>query len=375
MTFPRHQVGGLDENFSALKKLATTTRDVKATQFVPLKILVMTDDKPGHYHLADGVVAAFRRLRQVEVTRIPVKRKWIVPTRFLRHRLKARTYWPPRMLRMAYGINAEELPKADLVISAGGETLMPNICAARYLGVPNIFCGSLLNRLGSDDLNLVISSYAADAADDQHLVMLKPSAIDPDALGRTPCRRFGPTHYPHIAGLLVGGDAGPLRYDRQDWQLLLDFVADTSKSWGTRWLVSTSRRTPGSVGDRIAELANDHSVVSRFIDFRTAGPGTLLEVFAAAEAIVCTADSSSMISEAISARVPVVGVRPRRHHFTEEEQRYRSFLIESDWCRVLPIAMLTPEIFARALSEIKPMQENPLDTLSRKLKERLPELF
>jgi mitochondrial fission protein ELM1 len=101
----------------------------------------------------------------------------------------------------------------------------------------------------------------------------------------------------------------------------------------------------------------------------------LLEVFAAAEAIVCTADSSSMISEAISARVPVVGVRPRRHHFTEEEQRYRSFLIESDWCRVLPIAMLTPEIFARALSEIKPMQENPLDTLSRKLKERLPELF
>ena len=146
MTFPRHQVGGLDENFSALKKLATTTRDMKATQFVPLKILVMTDDKPGHYHLADGVVAAFRRLRQVEVTRIPVKRKWIVPTRFLRHRLKARTYWPPRMLRMAYGINAEELPKADLVISAGGETLMPNICAARYLGVPNIFCGSLLNR-------------------------------------------------------------------------------------------------------------------------------------------------------------------------------------------------------------------------------------
>jgi hypothetical protein len=83
------------------------------------------------------------------------------------------------MLRMAYGINAEELPKADLVISAGGETLMPNICAARYLGVPNIFCGSLLNRLGSNDLNLVIHP-AADAADDQHLVILKPSAIDPD---------------------------------------------------------------------------------------------------------------------------------------------------------------------------------------------------
>ena len=348
---------------------------MKTTQFVPLNILVMTDDKPGHYHLADGVVAAFKRLRPVEVTRIPVKRKWIVPTRFLRHRLKARTYWPPRMLRMAYGINAEELPKADLVISAGGETLMPNICAARYLGVPNIFCGSLLHRLGSDDLNLVISSYAADAADDQHLVMLKPSAIDPDALGRTPYPRFGPRHHPRLAGLLVGGDAGPLRYKRQDWQRLLDFVADISKNWGTRWLVSTSRRTPGSVGDRIAELANNNSVVSRFIDFRTAGPGTLLEIFAAAETIVCTEDSSSMISEAISARLPVVAVSPSRNRFTEDEQRYRSFLIASDWCRVLPIATITPGIFARALSEIEPMRENPLDTLATKLKNRLPDLF
>ena len=116
-------------------------------------------------------------------------------------------------------------------------------------------------------------------------------------------------------------------------------------------------------------------VVSRFLDFRTAGPGTLLEILAAAEAIVCTEDSSSMISEAISARLPVVAVSPIRNRFTEDEQRYRSYLIESNWCRVLPIAGLTAEKFARALSEIKPMQDNPLDTLAAKLKGRLPELF
>ena len=33
-----------------------------------------------------------------------------------------------------------------------------------------------------------------------------------------------------------------------------------------RWLVSTSRRTPDFVADRIAELAKDESVVARFID-------------------------------------------------------------------------------------------------------------
>ena len=100
-----------------------------------------------------------------------------------------------------------------------------------------------------------------------------------------------------------------------------------AKAWGTRWLVSTSRRTPDYVADKIAELAKDESVVARFIDYRTAGPGTLPEIFAKAEIIVCTEDSSTMISEAVSARLPVVGVAPAAHRFTDEEQNYRSFLI------------------------------------------------
>ena len=127
--------------------------------------------------------------------------------------------------------------------------------------------------------------------------------------------------------------------------------------------------------DRIAELAKDESVIARFIDSRTQGPGTLPEIFARAEIIVCTEDSSTMISEAVSARLPVVGVAPRAHRFTDEEQAYRSFLIGNGWCRVLPIADLTPDALASVLSEIEPMQENPLDALAAKLKERLPGLF
>jgi hypothetical protein len=42
---------------------------------------------------------------------------------------------------------------------------------------------------------------------------------------------------------------------------------------------------------------------------------------------------------------------------------------------VLPIAELTPDALASALSEIEPMKENPLDALAAKLKERLPELL
>ena len=91
----------------------------------PLRVIFLADTRPGHYHIAQGVITALSRLRPVDVTRIEVKRKWIVPTRWLRARINAKTFYPPRMLRMAYRIDAEELPEADLVVSAGGETHMP----------------------------------------------------------------------------------------------------------------------------------------------------------------------------------------------------------------------------------------------------------
>ena len=187
--------------------------------------------------------------------------------------------------------------------------------------------------------------------------------------------RYGPDLKPKLAGLLIGGNAGPFRYKPEEWERLIDFAKAVSAAWGTRWLISTSRRTPDFVADRLAELAMDVKVVARFIDYRKAGPGTLPDIFANAEVIVCTEDSSTMVSEAVSARLPVVGVAPAAHRFTDEEQNYRAFLVRNNWSRVLPIAGLTPPTFAQALSEITPMQENPLDALAEKLKERLPQLF
>jgi uncharacterized protein len=276
---------------------------------------------------------------------------------------------------MAYRIDAYALPKVDLVVSAGGETQMPNICVSRFLGIPSIFCGSLLRGLEPENFDLIVSSYDRDAGSPRHIVALKPSSIDPDVLGRPKVvPRYGTERRPKLAGLLIGGNAGPFRYRPDEWDRLLAFAAEISKTWGTRWLISTSRRTPDYVGDKIAALAKDESVVVRFIDFRTAGPGTLPELFAKAEIIVCTEDSSTMVSEAVSARFPVVGVAPAAHRFTDEEQAYRRFLVGNNWCRVLPIAGLAPESLARALS-IEPIKQNPLDALAANLKERLPELL
>lgn len=341
----------------------------------PLKVLFLADTRPGHYHLSEGVIAALRRLRDVHVTRIEIRRKWIVPTRWLRARIHAKSFWPPRMLRMAYRIDVDELPDADLVISAGGETLMPNICVSRHLGLPSIFCGSLRD-LDAKEFALVISSYERDADAPRHMVTLKPSPMDPDSLGRPDeVASYGSDRTPKLAALLIGGNAASFRFAKGEWKELIARIREVSARWGTRWMISTSRRTPDFVGDMLADFAKDENVVERFVDFRTAGPSTLPDIFKRAEIVLCTADSSSMVSEAISARIPVVGLTPKASHLPEDESAYRDLLINRGWYRVLPIAGLTPDSLAAALSEITPLAENPLDALAAKLKERLPELL
>lgn len=116
-------------------------------------------------------------------------------------------------------------------------------------------------------------------------------------------------------------------------------------------------------------------MVADFIDYRWAGPGTLERIFSKADVILCSEDSSTMISEAVWSRLPVVGFSPKLHDFKPEEGEYRDFLVRNNWCRFLPMARLSVDRFGSALSEISPLRVNPLDQLANELRKRLPELL
>jgi hypothetical protein len=339
-----------------------------------VQVLVLADNRPGHYHLSQGVVAALKRLGHVEATELRISRRKLIPTRSLRW-LNGRGTAPERVLKLGYGLDAAALPAADLVVSAGGETLPANVAAARALGAQNIFCGSL-RTVAPEDVSVTVTSYERFAGKPGHLVTLKPSAIDPQELGRpNSIPRYDAANPPKLAGLLIGGDSGLFHYRDEEWRRLLDFARSLSAQWGTRWLVSTSRRTPDPIAEEVFALAKDKQVVADFLDYRWAGPGTLPKIFARAEAIVCSEDSSTMISEAIAARLPVIGVSPENHSFKAEEAEYRGYLMKQNWCRYLPIASLDPERFGAALGQVTPMGENHLDLLAAALKERMPKLF
>lgn len=340
-----------------------------------LRILYLSDGRPGHFHLSEGVIAALARLREVETQTLLIKRFPLVPVRYLR--MLATAHWcaPDQLLRIGYGLDAGQLTPADLVVSAGGETLPANLAAKKLLGAENIFIGSL-RRVGLENFSLVVSSFQRHAKLPRHLVTLKPSAMDPDIPGRgQDACVFSAGHPPKLAGLLIGGDSGEFKYTSEEWHELFAFAREVNRAWGTRWLISTSRRTLPAIAQAAFDLAKDKGVVADFIDYKLAGPGTLTKIFSRADAILCSEDSSTMISEAVWARLPVVGVSPAHHSFKPEEGEYRQMMRDRNWCRSIPIARLTVERFGEALGEIVPLSENPLDALAGELKARLPDMF
>ena len=340
-----------------------------------LRILHISDGRPGHYHLAEGVIAALERLANAETQTVLIKRRRMVPGRYLRMLVTANWCAPDQLLKMGYGLDAGELKSADLIVSSGGETLPVNLAARRLLGAENIFIGST-RGIAEQEFSLIVSSYERHKDLPRYLVTLKPSALDPGALGR-PERvpAFDADNPPRLAGLLVGGDSGLFKYKDDEWHELFNFAREVARKWGTRWLVSTSPRTPPNIAQAAFDLAKDNQVVADFIDYKLAGPGTLEKIFSRADVIVCSEDSSTMISESVWARLPVVGVSPAHHTFKPEEREYRLMMKHNNWCRFLPIARLGVENFGKVLGEIVPLTENPLDKLASELRSRLPGLF
>ena len=224
-----------------------------------LRILILSDQRPGHYHLSEGIASALASRFQVKVNRLSVRRgRW--PGAVLAGFVNAGIA-PSLVLSRVYGVSPRAIPEADLVVSAGAETLAANAAVARLRGVPNIFYGSL-RYFSHRHFSLVLTSYQRQVRHHNQVMVLKPSAVTAAAspLDDLACNRAvglsqsGRFSAGQTVALLVGGDGGGASYGREDWFRLEEFIAAARRDLGVRWQVTNSRRTPDDVSDRLAAM-------------------------------------------------------------------------------------------------------------------------
>ena len=251
-----------------------------------LRITLFSDGRPGHEKQSRGVVEALRNYIDAEVSERRVER--LGPGR---HGIS----------HLRYLLSLDTCPDLgegiDLVIGTGSQTHIPVLSAARRYGAKAVVCMSppihLINRF------------------DLCCVPIHDELGDGDNIFRT----VGP---PNTA-------VPSSRHDRDRALILIGGRDETSHEWSSvrlvediakllaedkRWTISTSPRTPEDTEMLIRDQIRDREDIS-FQPYSLTPPGWVEEQYRINETVWITADSVSMVYEALSAgcRVGILPVR------------------------------------------------------------------
>ncbi len=329
----------------------------------PMRVLILSDGRPGHYRQSEALVAAIARKRTVETLRVEVRLAKAIP-RALGPRL-ARLFPPRAYLVIVHGLSEKDFPTCDLVVSAGAVTFGANIALAKLRKIPNVIAGSL-RGLDPHDVSLTLLPYARARELPNHACLIKPAAIDPDALPKPrPWEGFASGEERSI-GVLVGGPTANAAFDDSDWDSLARLLSDCADETGVSLTLATSPRTSPAAYEALEPLATRANV--RFIDFREAGPGSAGPVYEC-DAMLVTSDSMSMITEAVAAQRPAIALQPASTKPHADDEAIET-LVKDNYLRVIALSDASTDALNSAFASIAPMRENHLDILAETILSR-----
>jgi mitochondrial fission protein ELM1 len=338
----------------------------------PLRAWVLSDGQPGHYNQSRGMIQALRRIRPVDVSWVNAELRLGLARNLLRSCLNRdqapHSLWP---LRLAYRFDALPGAGCDLIVSAGGKTSFANAWLAAVLAVPNLYAGSL-RGLSARRFSVVLTLEPVPGAASNLVVPLPPSAIDSDQLdelGAAFRAQLGPPGQRYWA-LLVGGAGAGYRYARADWLCLARLINTLARRHDIRWLLVSSRRT-GQAAETLLKQHVDAACVAAACWYRSGDEYQAEAWLGAAERVLVTEDSMTMLTEAACARRPVHSLKPlTAQPEPRYEQALRRFAGQGWLCRHR-IAELADHVEALDVQQCQALAVSPTQWLADRLRERL----
>ena len=275
-----------------------------------MNILVIKDDKPGHYNQTEGLVLILKDIysnSNIEYIDIEIKNK--ISRKILKYLLNRfpKLFKDIKSFRyLKYFYKKFSIPKIkpDLIISTGGNTSNFNAWLALAYSSKNLLNGAL--RGLKEELFTYVTTVIDLGYKNQIILDVAPNTITKEKLIEKSIE-FSTLHNLDMNqkyySLLIGGDGAGYKYDDKFYDDLIDFVEKTSKEENIKWLITTSRRTPLEVENKLEEKLKDYC--SYFVSYNKKEEKVLLPFFGLSEAIFVTEESSSMISEAVSTQKTV----------------------------------------------------------------------
>ena len=265
----------------------------------PLAVWLLSDGAPGHLSQSRGIVDALATRRAVEITTIELKVRsplWKRLGRLALPRIRDTAGW----FRRIYGA-APPPGQPALIVSSGANTLLANALLARLHRVPNVYSGTLK---GYEPAAFgCVFSVVPLGVTCNHVLPLPPV---PGELARP--LPPAPGGEPLIA-VLIGGDGAGYAFKDEDWRAFADGLAALSRRENARLLLTTSRRT-GAAAETLLREHLPAELLADAVWWSQAPRKVMRDFLAAAQAIVVTEDSLSMVAESLYSGRPVLSVAP-----------------------------------------------------------------
>lgn len=264
-----------------------------------MKIIVLSDGRIGHENQSLGVAAALG-VPDPEVIRLVPKyaARWL--------------QWLP--VTVLYGDRLAQVPDADVIIGTGWRVSR----VARWLrAARGVFAVQMMRPSGRpSDYDVValprhsLRGAWANGASNVVVTVGAPNRVTPLLLKHEAERWGGRLRHcpaPRLA-VMVGGHSKHGRFGKDEARMLLESVLAWANTNGGSLLVTTSRRTDPAVATMIVRLLQDQQRVPFNVwqpDDVTQRDNPYLAYLGLCDAVVVTAESVAMVSEAATAGKPV----------------------------------------------------------------------
>ena len=335
----------------------------------PLRILVVSEGVPGHDRSSLGIVAAIERHRTVATLLLPVKetrRGSRRVKRMLARVLPFSVFW-----RSFYDIgdrinaanpiartNAIPEGSFDLVLSTGPATAAANIALARHFGAKNIYFG--FPQWPVTGAFTLLLCPAAAGRHPNVAYALRPSELDATTLPKPRPLIFDA---PRNAAILIGGDTKHYRYTEADFRLLAERIVAVSRDLPQlRWTVFDSRRTPEKPFAAFVQFVAASGAPVDVVSYAAGGLLSNKQAFES-DLLLVTADSMSMISEAIAGGRPTGVIFPEDYSAPKRDAREHATLLSQRRLFRLSFSDLSKENLAAGAAALALVDGSELDRL------------
>lgn len=304
-----------------------------------VKVVILSDKKPGHYKQSLGIVEKMPECRTVWLE-IQFRRKW--RDNLLRV-FMCMFGGVPLPISLIHGLLRWSLipesydalvqhQTADIILSTGSSVAAVNLLLSRILRAMTVTCRRP-SPVGTRYFDLailpMISWHHASRKDNICRTIGVPNPISPESLDAKRKQlesELNLSDCPRI-GVLLGGTDRHETIARDDAKRLSEICKVTAETMNAQILVTTSRRTPPDVTEHLVSTVKHADWCPLFI---TPDTSSELEdpyqaILALSDLLIATADSFSMVCEAASSgrKVIVLMLSEEKTRLPKRHEVYR----------------------------------------------------